>query len=108
MKTIERNISGVIVNQRGRDNYFLLSDILAVVTKCNEGKKKRDKFSFKKYKKSKSTKRFFKYLRKELNIKKPFKPEKKSKWVSPLVALDILSSACPKFRADILTYANSF
>ena len=36
MKTIERNINGVIVNQRGRDNYFLLSDILAVVTKCNE------------------------------------------------------------------------
>lgn len=108
MKTIERNINGVIVNQRGRDNYFLLSDILAIITKCNEGKKKRDRFSFKKYKKSKSTKRFLKHLKRELNIKKPFKPERKSKWVNPIVALDILSHACPKFRSDILSYANYF
>lgn len=101
---IERNINGIIVNQRGRDNYFLLKDILAVANKCA----KKGKFSFKKYKKSKSTKRFLKHLRKEHNIKKPFKPERKEKWVSPLAALDILYHACPKMRSDILSYANFF
>lgn len=97
---IERNINGIIVNQRGRDNYFLLKNILAV---CRKGK-----FSLKKYKKSKSTKRFLKHLKKEHNIKKPFKPERKEKWVSPLVALDMLYQACPKMRSDILAYANFF
>lgn len=101
MESIDRELEGVIVRQRTKDNYFNLNDILCLVD-SERIKQRLSRINFDKFLLTDNVKAFLIALETEIGSKPYIRGAKnRDGWVHPYFALKILTYHNPQFEVKV-------
>lgn len=102
METRDRELNGVIIRQRTKDEFFNLNDIVFCVEESIRKYKRGARINFSDFIQQQNIKAFLKELENEIGCNPYIKGAKnRSGWIHPFFAIKILTHFNPKFEIQV-------
>lgn len=104
MESVDRELCGVIVKQRTKDEFMRLNDVLYIVDKVRL-EKREERIKFERFLLLDNVKEFLKVLKNKIGTEPYIKGAKnRSGWIHPFFAIKILTHYNPAFEVEVYSW----
>lgn len=105
MESIDRELNGVIVRQRTKDEFMCLEDVLYTINKTRIENGSREMINFAMFLQTDNIKEFLSALKAKIGTEPYIKGAKnRSGWIHPFFAIKILTHYNPAFEVEVYSW----